>query len=314
MKKDTIHHSDNLKVLKRLATSSIALIYADPPFNSGRDYAAEDGGFTDKTSPEQVASNMLAADFDWIHRVATPQETSYYVPLIPRLQEMHRILKPTGALYWHCDFRTVPIMRLILTQLFGRAQYRNDIAWIYNSMMPYDTIKHRWKNNYDTILFYAKPEHTFQPQFHALTYKQQKEMYPYRDSSGRRYRYPPDKSLYEKKEYADENRGSRIRSAWTDIPLTPLKERTGYPTQKPLALLRRIISASSRENDIVLDAYCGSGTTLLAAKQLKRHYIGIDENPEAVHIAKKRLNSAKFGKIRSVAPNRETAVRPTPVR
>ena len=115
-------------------------------------------------------------------------------------------------------------------------------------------------------------------------------MYPYIDSEGRKYRYKRD-SIGSRKEYADENKGSRIGTGWTGIPIATEKERTGYPTQKPITLLKRIIRASSKEGDIVLDPYCGSGTTLMAAKMLLRQYIGMDANEEAVYIAQKRLKS-----------------------
>ena len=277
--------SDALEALRRLPEQSVDLIYADPPFNTGRDFGKDEGGYTDKHAP---AGLSITHDImlKWLREVTTPSQFAYYTSIIPVIREASRLLKKSGALYWHCDWRSNSVVRLILNSIFGQPQFHNEIAWEYQISMPYDNIKNRWKNNYDVILFYAKSDHAFNAQFHPPTYKEIKEKYPYTDSSGRKFRYSD--GLYGTRVYADENKGSRIGTCWTDIPRAMPKERTGYPNQKPLSLLRRIISASSSEGDIVLDPYCGSGTTCVVAKQLNRAYIGIDRNPEAIHIAKER--------------------------
>ena len=293
MQTNTILHADNLTALREIPDSTVDLVYCDPPFNTGRDF----GEYSD--NPDVEKAENLAFEhqqFQWLQGILSPKQTLYFQSVIPRIIEIHRILKPTGALYWHCDYKTNAYIRLILNQVFGQPQFRNEIVWSYKSTAVYDAIKHCWKNNLDNILFYAKPKHEFQPQYRPLTYKQEREQYPYTDSKGRKYRHRRDTgapSLYDSREYADENRGSRIETTWTDILIAQAKERTGYPTQKPLALLKRIIQASSKEGQIVLDPYCGSGTTLIAAKQLGRKYIGIDENAEAIFIAKKRLDMVK---------------------
>ena len=297
---------DTVEAMKDLPPASIDLIYADPPFNTGRDFNADEGGYTDKPDLDNQASMLypphtetsqrsrlpegsdVSADFSWIQDIATPIEAVYYEMLIAALLQIHRLLKPSGAYYHHCDWRTSPVMRLILNQIFGRAAFRNEIAWHYQISMPYDTIKNIYKNDHDAILFYAGDEHTLTPQYHPLTYQQIKEMYKYVDSKGRRYRHKY--GLYQERIYADENKGTRIGTTWTDIPIAPAKERTGYPTQKPVALLKRIIKASSRIGDTVLDPYCGSGTTCVAAEMLGRYYIGIDANDEAIHISERRLS------------------------
>ncbi|MXZ00239.1 site-specific DNA-methyltransferase [Candidatus Poribacteria bacterium] len=289
MKTNCIIENDNLKALRDLPDRSIDLIYADPPFNTGRDFVSEDGGYTDKPGIDNQAPMLdPTIDFSWLQDVCTPNQRAYFAMMIPRLLEIERILKPTGAFYYHCDWRTSAHIRLILNQIFGQNRFRNEIAWMYQISMPFDTIKNIWKNNYDAILFYAGKDHAFKPQHHPLTYQQIKEMYPYTDSHGRKYRYK--NGLYAERQYADENKGTRIGTAWDDISIATPKERVGYPTQKPLGLLKRIIEASSNEDDIVLAPYCGSGTTCVAAQQLGRRYIGIDQNSEAIHIAQRRLS------------------------
>lgn len=285
MQTNIVIQADNRQALQAIPDGTIHLVYCDPPFLTGRDFIE----FND--NPDTHKTERPPA-FEWLNTLTTPKVQAYFADIIPRLIEIERILSPTGALYWHCDYRTSNYIRLILDQVFGKPAFRNEIVWAYNSTAIFDSIKHRWKNNFDKILFYAKKNHDFQPQYHPLTYKQSKTMYPYTDSKGRRYRHRNDASAhshYDVREYADENKGSRITTTWTDIPIVAGKARTGYPTQKPIQLLKRIIQASSKKDEIVLDPYCGSGTTLIAAKQLNRKYIGIDINPEAVYIAKKRL-------------------------
>lgn len=285
METNIFHEGDNIEVMADLPDASIDLIYADPPFNTGRDF----GEFTDKIASdvkERYERVVLSKQYAWLGATATPNQFTYFKQVIPVIEQCHRVLKRSGAIYWHCDYKTSAQMRLILNQIFQQPQFRNEIAWRYHIRMLYDTIKNRWKNNYDTILFYAKADHVFESQFHDLTYRQLKSQYPYRDSAGRKYRVD---SLRGTRHYADENKGTRIGTVWTDIRATCRRERTGYPTQKPLALLKRIICASSHEGEIVLDPFCGSGTTCVAAKQLNRQYIGIDRNPEAIHIATERI-------------------------
>ena len=284
------HEGNNVEIMRSMPDESIDLIYADPPFNTGRDFGEGEGGYSDKVSKDHAEKHkriLLAKRFAWLGYTSTPNQFTYYQSIIPVIEQAHRLLKRTGAIYWHCDYKTSPQMRLIFNHIFQQPQFRNEIAWEYQISMPYDSIKNRWKNNYDVILFYAKPDHEFEAQFHPITKKEINEKYHYIDSAGRKYRYTD--GLYGQREYADENKGQRIGTAWTDIPRATTKERTGYPTQKPLQLLMRIIRASSKENEVVLDPFCGSGTTCVAAKLLKRQFIGIDQNPEAIHIAKERI-------------------------
>ena len=277
MQTNCVINSNNLEAMSEMPDQSIDLIYCDPPFNTGRDFQE----YSDNFSEQAQKSEGIAfehREFQWLTGILSPSQLAYFASIIPVIREIHRLLKPSGALYWHCDYKTSHIVRSILNQTFGQPQFRNQIAWCYKSTAPFDTIKHCWKNNIDDILFYAKKEHDFEAQHRPLTHQQIKEKYRYTDSDGRKYRWQSggtDRAAGladSQKLYADENKGSRIETAWTDIPMVSGKERIGYPTQKPLLLLKRIVKASSKEEQIVLDPFCGSGTTLLAAKQLERQY------------------------------------------
>ena len=288
---DQLICKNNLIALREMPDESVDLVYCDPPFNTSRDFFE----YSDNADVEK-AQNLAfeKREWQWLPHQLTPKEQGYFATHIPTLEELHRVLKPTGALYWHMDWRTSHVYRFILNQIFGKPAFRNEIIWSYKSQAIFDSIKHSFKNNCDHILFYAKAQHEFVPQFRPLTHQQKKTMYPYRDSEGRRYRHgrrdtSPGSLEFTDREYANEDKGSRIETCWTDIDIPREKERVGYPTQKPTKLLRRIIAASSKEKDIVLDPYCGSGTTLVTAKQLGRHYIGIDQNKEAIYYCKKRL-------------------------
>ena len=166
-------------------------------------------------------------EFKWLYAICTPNELAYCQMLIPTLLQIARVLKPTGAYYHHCDWRTTPYLRLILNHVFGKNKFRNEIAWHYQVSMPYDTIKHIWKNTYETILFYAGHEHTLNQQHHPLTYQQIKEQYPHIDSKGKKYRWKT--GLYKQRIYAEEDQGTRIGTCWTDIPIASAKERTATP-------------------------------------------------------------------------------------
>ena len=302
MRTNYVAHAKNTDFLVGLPAESVDLIYADPPFNTGHDFNLDQGGYTDKPDIDNPASMLYPPhDFSWMRDVCTPTQIAYFEALIPVIIACHRVLKPTGAIYWHIDDKTSAWYRLIFNQIFGQGHYRNELIWTYTpSMLVFKGQIRRWRSVTDHLMFYAKSaEHAIEPQHHPLTVQERKRDYPYRDSKGRRYRNDRDEATASigslpgkgKRLYADENKGKLIGSCWTDIPIASAKERTGYPTQKPILLLNRIINASSQEGDIVLDPFCGSGTTLVAAKRLKRRWIGIDQNEEAVEICKRRLHA-----------------------
>ena len=293
MQTNHLIQKDNIDALRELPDASIDLVYADPPFNTGHDFNADQGGYIDKYNDADALDLP-----DWMFEITTRTQQIYFDAMLPVIKEIHRILKKTGAVYWHVDDKTSSWYRLIFNQIFGQASYRNEIIWTYTpSMLVFKGKVRKHRSNTDHILFYAGEDHKINPQYHPLTAQEIKRDYPYTDSKGRKYRNESNKSSLgglpgkDKRLYADENKGKLIGSCWTDIPIATTKERTGYPTQKPIKLISRIIEASSQEGDIVLDPYVGSGTTCVAAQRLNRRWIGIDENEESIHISRRRLNA-----------------------
>lgn len=254
--------ADNLAFMGALQDGSCDLIYADPPFGSKRTPL--------KLPPSSpVVGGPVAGG---------PRD--YLAFLHPRLAEMHRLLSPRGCLYIHLDWWTVHYVKVMLDRLFGPEQFLNEIIWGYRS----GGRPGKWfARKHDTLLAYAKQigQHTFN--------RLRGGRYRTRDmklsANGQPYKSTRRGPLHFHRE------GPELPDVW-DIPFlsTVSKERTGYPSQKPEALLERIIRASSNEGDLVADFFCGSGTTLAVAKRLGRGWLGCDVNPEAVKIARQRLS------------------------
>lgn len=190
--------------------------------------------------------------------------------LSPRLQEVHRLLKCTGSIYLHCDPKMSSFLKLELDRIFGGSNFRNQIIWAYRTggMSP-----RQWPRKYDVLLFYSKSDQYLHQPLKERIYYHRPFFSTSVDECGRFY-----SDVF-------------IRDIWDDIkPVLNLsKERVGFPTQKPLALLERILKASSRQDEMILDPFCGSGTTLLMARALQRRFIGIDDSLSAIQIARKRL-------------------------
>jgi DNA modification methylase len=260
MKTGLIHCGDCLARLKSIPDELVDLIYIDPPFNSNRNYS---------TDGEDDKKRQFADKFENV--------TAYLDYMKPRLRELHRVLKPTGSFYYHCDWHASHYVKVLLDSkdLFGYDNFQNEIAWCYRSGGA--SPKKRFSRKHDIILFYSK---TAGYTFNGLREKSyNRGLKPYR------FRGVP--------EFQDE-------AGWyTDVGMKDYweinmvgrtsRERLDYPTQKPEALLERIIKASSNEGGIVLDAFCGSGTTLAVAQRLKRRWIGIDISPAACQLATLRL-------------------------
>ncbi|MBA2247755.1 MAG: site-specific DNA-methyltransferase [Chloroflexia bacterium] len=262
--------ADNLTVLRDLPTGSVDLIYIDPPFNTGTKQArtrirtdrSVDGdriGFSGNRY-RTTALGTLAFDdaFD-----------DFLAFLEPRLIEAHRVLAATGALYFHIDYREAHACKLLLDRIFGRASFINEIIWAYDYGAR---TTRRWPAKHDTIFYYAMdPEHYT---FNAEAVDREPYMAP--------GLVGPEKAA----------RGKLPTDVWwhTIVP-TGGKERTGYPTQKPLGIIRRIVTASSNPGDLVLDFFAGSGTTGIAARELGRRFILIDSNPDALHTMRARFGN-----------------------
>lgn len=255
---------DNLGYMQTLAAESCDLIYVDPPFKTDRRRTTRRSatGFDDRWSD----------DLD-----------GYLSFLKPRLGEMHRLLADRGSLYVHVDWRTAHYVKVSLDGIFGRQNFLNEIIWSYRT----GGRSSQWfARKHDTILLYAKRvgQHTFHLQ-RGGEFRTDGLRY---DEDGRPFKSTRNGRLYFS---AD---GPALTDVW-EIPFlsTVSRERTGYPSQKPLALLERIVRASSNPGDLVADFFCGSGTTLAAADRLGRRWMGCDVETEAVEISAKRLRSSQ---------------------
>ncbi|MCS6840710.1 MAG: site-specific DNA-methyltransferase [Roseiflexus sp.] len=268
----TIYLADNLDVLRALPSESVDLIYIDPPFNTGKNQQriqlktvrSSEGdrvGFQGQRYKSIVVGSRRFSDvFD-----------DYLAFLEPRLIEAHRVLAPHGSFYFHVDYREVHYCKVLLDAIFGRESFLNEIIWAYDyGGRP----KNRWPPKHDNILLYVKNPSCYV--FNA----EEIERIPYMAPG----LVGPEKAA----------RGKLPTDCWwhTIVP-TNSAEKTGYPTQKPLGILRRIIQASSKPGSLVLDFFAGSGTTGVAALELGRRFILVDNNPEALIVMARRFDGVE---------------------
>lgn len=365
---NTLYYGDNLKVLREyIKAESIDLIYLDPPFNSNRSYNVlfkdESGNSSDaqitafddawhwgetaertyqdliQNAPMNVAT-MIGALRQFIGGGNNKgnQMFAYLVMMAARLVELHRVLKPTGSLYLHCDPTASHYLKLLMDMIFGVENFRNEVIWRRQNAKGLAFT--RYASNHDTLLFYSKSmDHRWNAQYKPHDQEYLDNFYKYKDpTNGRVYRLAdltnPNKdrpnltydflgitrvwrwtkermlkayqdglviqtkpgSVPQLKRYLDEQEGTPIDDIWDD--LSPIQaqaaERLGYPTQKPLALLERIIQASSNPGDVILDPFSGCGTCIDAAQSLGRNWIGIDITHLAIAMHKARLKD-RFG-------------------
>jgi len=354
---NVLYYGDNLDILRNhIPDESVDLVYLDPPFNSQQQYNVLLREHSGEMSTAQIRAFSdtwhwdLAAESTYQRIITdTPLKVSkaiealrtfigsndvmaYLVMMTLRLVELHRVLKPTGSMYLHCDPTASHYLKVILDTIFGPTMFRNEIVW-KRTTAHNDPV--RYGANIDTILYYTKKDlWTWN-----RTYTRHEEDYLKRfrnqDPDGRMWmddnltakglsgggyeyeykgvtslwRVPPESMQRLDKEgrlhftkaggirlkrYRDENKGVVLQSLWTDIPPinSQAKERLGYPTQKPQALLERIVAASSNEGDVVLDPFCGCGTAVVAAQKLSRRWIGIDITHLAITVMRKRLEDS----------------------
>ena len=303
--KNTLFTGDCLYTLNGMNSESVDLIYLDPPFNSKRFYSAPVGSkaagasFKDMWSWEDVDEAYLERMIDdypylvkfiesvgGIHGKAM---MSYVVYMAQRIIEFHRVLKPTGSLYLHCDPTASSYLRVMLDRVFGKNNFRNEIIWHYRRWTAGNK---NFQRMHDVILRYTKTDDFL----FCLQYEPYgdwiKKDYGYIDEkTGKRWRWHTVKGNRYKVYLEDENKGVKLNDVW-QIPYlgSTAKERVGYPTQKPLALLERIIKASSNEGDTILDPFCGCATTCVAAQQLNRKWIGIDVEEKSAELVVDRLS------------------------
>ena len=365
---NALYYGDNLEILRQhVPDESVDLVYLDPPFNSNANYnvlfreqsgeesPAQIRAFTDTWEWTQEAERTYEQEI--ITNAGTPAIVkemvssirqfigsnammAYLVMMTPRLVELRRVLKPTGSIYLHCDPNAGPYLRLLMDTVFGKENFRTEIAWKRTSAHS-DARQGRRQHGrvHDLILFYSVSDNWTWNQLYT-EYDQDyiDEFYRHEEpETGRRYRldnltgpggatkgnpsyevmgvtrywrYSEERmaELIEQgrvvqvspgavpayKRYLDEMPGIPLQDIWTDIgPIgSRARERLGYPTQKPQALLERIIQASSNEGDVVLDPFCGCGTSVAAAENLKRRWMGIDITHLAVALMKSRLKTA----------------------
>ena len=345
----TIFTGDNLPIMRGMNSASVDLIYLDPPFNSNANYAAPIGS---EAAGAEFKDTWTLNDVDvaWldlieakhsalnrvIHAAMTDSDKSYLIYMAVRLIEMHRILKPTGSIYLHCDPTMSHYLKLVMDAVFGKRNFRNEIVWqrtnAHNLKAKY------FSKTHDVLLFYSKDkDYTWNKQY--TDYSQAQLSRYKKDETGRLYTgrdltvssggnrnfqwrgsrpssnrswgasleqlerwYTEGRILLKRdgtprldglKVYLDELPGKQIPAIWTDIPRigNTSKERLGYPTQKPLAILERIIKASSNEGEVVFDSFCGCATTLVAADRLQRDWIGIDISAKAAELVVERIRT-----------------------
>ena len=377
---NTLFYGDNLAILRdHVDDATVDLVYLDPPFNSHRDYNVLFKEQSGAESPAQIKAfgdtwRWANAARDWddfpslcpntrvqdlmdgfIKMLGRNDVTAYLVMMAPRLHHLHRVLKPTGSLYLHCDPTASHYLKLLLDAIFGPKNFRNEIVW--KRTHAHGSAK-RWGPVHDTLLYYSKTSDApWNPLFAAYDEKYLTDFYKFQDDKGR-YRlvtitapgtregdsgkdwrgvnptgvgrhwavpqkpleelltqpelaaistqqkldvleangliyWPPKGLVPQYKRYLEEEGGVPIQDVISDIdPISAhATERLGYPTQKPLALLERIITASSNPGDVVLDPFCGCGTAIVAAQKLGRHWLGIDITPLATSLIVARLET-----------------------
>jgi site-specific DNA-methyltransferase (adenine-specific) len=363
-----LYYGDNLEVLREhIRDETVDLIYLDPPFNSNANYnvlfrgpsgdqsqaqieAFEDTWHWNNQAEKAFDEVMFGPNADVANMLRAMRSflkdndmMAYLTHMAVRLVELHRVLKPTGSIYLHCDPTASHYLKLLMDAVFGPLRFSNEIIW--KRTFAHGNVTTSYGDVTDTILYYTKTNNRiWNQQFTKLTASETEQKYPKKDPDGRRWQsvtlrnpgfrpnlhYPYTASngvtytphpngwscnlermqKYDRegrlhfpstadgalrlKMYADESEGERVQSLWTDIPpiAAQAQERLGYPTQKPVALLERILSASSNHGDVVLDPFCGCGTTVHAAQKLDRQWIGIDVTHLSISLIEKRLKDA----------------------
>lgn len=263
-----LRHGDNLAVMAALPTESFQLIYMDPPFNTGRRQERQQLTTVQSTSGSRMG--FQGKSYDTVKGALYGYDdefADYWEFLEPRLVEAHRLLKDSGTLYLHLDYREAHYAKVALDALFGRESFLNEIIWAYDYGAKSTK---RWPTKHDTILVYVKNPATYF--FNSTEVDREPYMAP---------------GLVTPEKVA---RGKLPTDVWWHTIVSPTgKEKTGYATQKPLGILRRIIQASSAEGDRVLDPFAGSGTTGAAAMELGRDCLLIDQSADSIALIEERL-------------------------
>ena len=300
IKSKTIFTGDNLPIMRGINSKSVDLIYLDPPFNSKANYAAPIGS---KAAGAEFKDTWTLDDVDnaWldlietkypvlnrvIHAAMTNSDKSYLIYMAARLLEMKRILKDTGSIYLHCDPTMSHYLKLVMDTIFGKQYFQNEIIWCYERG---SRRKSQFGRKHDVIFFYSKTKNYVFDSDAVRIERRKTHMKVETDLEGRTWQVKKDAKSGKVYRYPTDV-GVLCPDWWIGIQQLNRneKERLGYPTQKPLALLDRIIKASSNEGNVVFDPFCGCATTLVAADRLQREWIGIDISAKAAELVVERI-------------------------
>lgn len=285
---DLIVEADNLTYIKTLPDESFRVIYIDPPFNTGRTQRLQSLKTTRSATGSRVG--FKGQTYDTVKGTLHLYDdafTDYWAFLEPRLLEAWRLLAPDGTLYLHLDYREVHYAKVVLDAMFGRESFLNEIIWAYDYGAR---SKSKWPTKHDNVLVYVKDPANY--------------VWNGQDVDREPYMAPglvtPEKVAL----------GKLPTDVWWHTIVPPAsKERTGYATQKPVGIIRRMLQASSNEGDWVLDFFAGSGTTGAAARQLGRRFVLVDSNPEAIEVMANRLDDGALDSRVSVVHTPESASR-----
>ena len=305
-KDKTIFIGDNLHVMRGMNSDSVDLIYLDPPFNSNRNYAAPIGSqaagaaFKDTWTLSDIDIAEQAPSLHTVIQAAREAHgkgmQSYLIMMSIRLLEMARILKDTGSIYLHCDPTASHYLKLVMDAVFGKKNFRNEVVWHYSGWNA--RLSKSFSSRHDVILFYGNSNNQ-KFNSYAVDWESEEEYIRVRkqkvhtDDAGRKYVLSDGGGGTRVRRYLEEAMayGKPVDDVWDISKINnSSKEHLGYPTQKPIALLERIIKASSNPGDVVFDPFCGCATTLVVADRLQRSWVGIDISSKAAELVVTRIS------------------------
>ena len=309
IKNRTIFCKDNLDVLQGINSESVDLIYLDPPFNKKKTFtapigsSAEGASFKDYFREEDVKDEWVETIkedhielYNFLNGVKSISNSKHYVYnycylcyMAIRLIEMRRVLKDTGSIYFHCDPTMSHYIKIMMDTIFREDNFRNEIVWCYHG--PGSPKMRQFNRKSDNILWYSKGE--------TWTFNADNVRVKYKDEKQSLRRAMSTDGEFSQEEVEEYRKRGKVPENWWEMRIAARskKEYVGYPTQKPLALLDRIIKASSNEGDVVLDAFCGCATTCVAAERLNRKWVGIDISIKAYDLVKDRLKKEVVGRL-----------------
>ena len=276
MRGDLILHGDNLPIMAGFPDGAFRMVYADPPFNTGKAQTRSTMRMTPDADGDRTGFGGRRYRTELLERSSYRDSFDDYLGFLePRLRQVHRLLDAEGTLYLHLDQREAHHAKLLLDEIFGRDAFLNELIWAYDyGGKP----KRRWPAKHDTILVYVRDPARYL--FDSAAVEREPYMAP---------------GLVTAEKAA---RGKLPTDVWWHTIVSPTgREKTGYPTQKPVGIVRRMLQASTRSGDLVLDPFAGSGTLGAAAAELGRRYVLIDESADAVEVMERRLGVPRSARL-----------------